>query len=144
VHRLTPRAPYQASPEAWLDAFEGIYSTGPGADQIWWRLPSHFATEFTPTTNFTFRGVPSGPALVSLVVEAWPFGSRTGEPVIDIGAHRTEFAISTAVSRTIDIGFVHDGGDPMDVGVLLRAGLIDFVFHSIALGAGLIVLDPIA
>jgi hypothetical protein len=46
--------------------------------------------------------------------------------------------------RTVDIGFVHDGQDPVDARVFFRAGLIDFVFRSVSLGGGLIVLDPVS
>ena len=135
-YRLTPQKPYQPSPEAWLDAFDGAYSTGPGVDQIWWRLPAAFPTEFMAGCNFSFRQLPAGPAVLSLAFEAWPYQGRTGTVVIDIGAFRTEIPISTAGARTTDIGFVHDGAATLLTMVFFRPGLIDFVFHSVALGRG--------
>ncbi len=134
LYRITPQAPYQSAPEAWLDAFDGTYSAGPGVDQIWWRLPSSFPTEFMAGCNFSARNLPSGPSVLSLVFEAWPHQGATGVVVVDIGAHRTEFEISAPVSRTVDIGFDHDGADPLTSMVFFRPGLIDFVFRSMSLG----------
>ncbi len=37
---LTPSAPFQASPRAWLDAYDATYSTGTSPPQVWWRLPA--------------------------------------------------------------------------------------------------------
>lgn len=142
TYRLTPQTPYQAAPEAWLDSFDGNYSAGPGVDRIWWRLPRIFATTFMPGCNLSFSDLPAGPCVLSLVVEAWPHQSATGRLVIDVGAHRTQIDISAPVARTIDIGFVHGGADPLVTMVLFREGILDFVFHSAALGGGLIVLDP--
>ena len=141
TYRLTPRAPYQPAPEAWLDAYDGTYSTGPGVDQIWWRLPPTFP-QFTPGCNFTFSDLPPGPAVMTLVLEAWPHGGATGELVIDIGARRTEIEISMPVARTVDIGFVHDGDERLVTMVLFRQGLLDVVFRSVSLAGGLILLDP--
>lgn len=142
THRLTPQAPYQAEPEAWLDAFDGTYSAGPGVDRIWWRLPRLFDTKFMPGCNLSFSGLSAGPAVMSLVVEAWPHQGATGRLVVDIGAHRTEIDIDAPVARIIDVGFVHDGADPLVTMVLFREGILDFVFRSAALGGGPIVLDP--
>jgi Putative peptidoglycan binding domain len=134
MYRLTPQAPYQSAPEAWLDAFDGTYSAGPEVDQIWWRLPSSFPTEFMAGCNFSARDLPSGPSVLSLVFEAWPFQGETGVVVVDIGAHRTEFEISAPVEQTVDIAFDHDGADPLTTMVFFRPGLIDFVFRSMSLG----------
>jgi hypothetical protein len=109
-YRLTPQTPYQSSPEAWLDAFNGTYSAGPGVDQIWWRLPASFATEFMPGCNFSFRQVSPGPSVMGLAFEAWPYQGLTGVVVIDIGAQRTEIEINMPVARTVDIGLLHNGG----------------------------------
>jgi hypothetical protein len=134
MYRLTPQTPYQSAPEAWLDAFDGTYNAGPGVDQIWWRLPSSFPTEFMAGCNFSVRHLPAGPSLMSLVFEAWPYQGATGVVVVDIGAYRTEIEISAPVARTVDIGFVHDGADPLTSMVFFRPGLIDFVFRSMSLG----------
>ena len=145
THRLTARAPYQASPEAWLDAADSfVYSSGPApdSDRIWWRLPATFETEFMSGVNFNFMGSPAEPAVLSLTFEAYPYQGLTGTVVIDIGPRRTEIPISATVERTVDIGFVHDGQDPVDARVFWRPGLIDFVFRSVTLGGGIIVLDP--
>ncbi len=133
--QLTPQTPYQSAPEAWLDAFDGTYSAGPGVNQIWWRLPPSFPTEFTAGCNFSLRQLPAGPAIMSLVFEAWPHQGTTGVVVIDIDALRTEIEISEPVARTVDIGFTHDGADPLTVMVFFRAGILDFVFRSMSLGS---------
>jgi peptidoglycan hydrolase-like protein with peptidoglycan-binding domain len=134
-YRLTPQAPYQAAPEAWLDAFDGSYSAGPGVDRIWWRMPPTFPTEFMAGCNFSVRNLAPGPAVFSLTFEAWPFQGATGVVVVDIGAHRTEFEIGVPASQTVDIGFDHDGADPLTIMVFFRPGLIDFVFRSMSLGS---------
>ena len=59
-HRLSPQAPYQADPGAWVDAFEGSWGAGPGNDQVWWRLPATFPTEFMSGVNLNFQGVGQG------------------------------------------------------------------------------------
>jgi hypothetical protein len=92
--------------------------------------------------NFNFMDYPAEPAVLSLHFDAYPYQGLTGTVVIDIGATRKEIPISVTVSRTVDIGFVHDGQNPVDARVFWRPGLIDFVFQSVTLGGGLIVLDP--
>jgi hypothetical protein len=134
IYRLAPRTPYQPAPEAWLDTFDGAYSTGPGADRVWWRLPATFQTEFMAGVNFTVSQLPAGPCVFSLGFEAWPYQGHTGVVVVDIGAFRTEFEISAPVEQTVDIGFEHDGTDPLTTMVFFRPGLIDFVFRSMSLG----------
>jgi hypothetical protein len=142
-HRLTPQKPYQATPEAWLDSFEGIYGTGPAVNRIWWRLPATFPTTFIAGVNLNFRGLGAGAAVLGLTFEAWPYQGRTGTVVVDIGAQRTEFPISAPAERTVDIAFVHDGSDHMDARVLFRQGLFDFVFREASVGGGpFVVLDP--
>lgn len=132
THRLTPRRPFQATPPGWLDAFDGAYGTGPGVDEVWWRLPATFPTEFRPGVNFMFQGAGAGPRLLSLTYRAYPYAGLTGTVVIDIGAKRTEIPITSAVARTTDIAFTHPGG-PVDARVFFRAGLIDFVWKVAAL-----------
>ena len=138
-HRLSPRVPYQASPEGWLDSFEGTYSAG--NDEIWWRLPATF-DNYTATCNATFRGVAAGTRLLSLAVEAWPFTGRTGTIVVFVGETHAEIPVSTSTARTIDVAFTHDGSDPVTAMVVLRQGIYDFVVHSVSLGSPGIVVTP--
>ena len=134
-HRLSPQAPYQANPKAWVDAFEGTWGAGPGNDQVWWRLPATFPTEFMSGINLNFQGVGQGARLVSLTVQTWPFSGITGTVVIDIGALRTEIPISVAAEHIIDIAFVHGGGF-MDTRIFWRPGMIDFVWKRGAMRRG--------
>lgn len=138
-HRLSPQVPYQASPEGWLDAYEGTYAAG--NDEIWWRLPPTF-DNYTATCNATFRGVAAGARLLSLTVEAWPFAGRTGWIVIFVGHAQAEIPVSTSTARTIDVAFTHDGSDPFTAMVLLRRGIYDFVVRSVSLGSPGIVVTP--
>lgn len=135
-HRLSPQAPYQASPKAWVDAFEGTWGAGPGNDQVWWRLPPTFPTEFMSGINLNFQGVGRGARLVSLVVQTWPFQGMTGTVVIDIGALRAEIPISVAAEHVVDIAVVHGGGF-MDARIFWRPGMIDFVWKRGAVRRGL-------
>jgi hypothetical protein len=138
-HRLSPRVPYQASPEGWLDSYEGSYSAG--NDEIWWRLPATF-DNYTATCNATFRGVAAGSRLLTLSVEAWPFTGRTGTIVIFVGDQQAEIPVSTAAARTIDVAFTHDGSDSFTAMVVLRQGIYDFVVHSVTLGSpGIVVTE---
>jgi hypothetical protein len=141
THRLTPQAPYHATPEAWLDAFEGLYMAGPGADQIWWRLPFSFIDQYWPACNFIFRGLAAGPAVLSLSFDVWPVSGKTGYVVVDIGDERTQIAVAAPAVRIVDIGFMHEGGD-VDARVFFRPGIYDFVFRSAALLTGGIVITP--
>jgi hypothetical protein len=141
-YRLTPQAPYQQTPEAWLDAYEGTWNAGPGVDQIWWRLPATFPTEFISGCNATFLGVPAGRAVVTLSLEVWPVPDATGTIVVDVGAHRTEVPVAAAGGRTIEIPFTHDGADSLLAMLLFRQGLYDVVFHAVTLGQGSLVVAP--
>jgi ketosteroid isomerase-like protein len=131
-HRLGPRMPYQASPEGWLDAYEGDY--GAGADQIWWRLPATF-DNYKATCNATFRGVAAGARLFTVNVEVWPFPGRTGTIVVFVGQTQAEIPVSANTARTIDVAFTHDGSDSVTAMVVLRQGIYDFVVHAITLGS---------
>lgn len=154
-YRLTPRRPYRASPQAWLDAFFnsaigagrpddffGVYEPDPGADQIWWRVPPSFGDfEFWATCNFSFAGLGAGQAVMSLSFEVWPYQGG-GAVVIDVAAQQVEIPITGSAARSVDIGFVHNG-DPLLVAmVLLRPGIYDFVFHSVELRSGPAVIHP--
>jgi hypothetical protein len=149
THRLTPRAPYQSAPEANTFVSSGpkfqvfSYSTSdPPTGQIWWRMPATFETEFMSGINFFFINVPPGPIVWSLVFQAYPYQGRTGVVVIEmIGHPRREIAISMIEERTVDIGLVHNSAN-LDTRVFWRPGFIDFVFYSVSVGRGLIVLDP--
>lgn len=146
TYRLTAQTPYQASPEAWLDVFDPFsYNSGPaGSGRIWWRLPRFFETEFMSGVNCNFANPPTGPLVLSLAIEAWPYQDATGVVVVEIGSHRVETPISTAGARIIDIGFVQTNADAFDARIFWRPGLFDFVFNAATVGPGLIVLDPIA
>jgi hypothetical protein len=132
LHELTPRAPHQTSPRAWLDAFDGTYSTGISPPQVWWRLPATFETTFMPGVNLAFQGLRKGPALLSLVFDAWPFQGRIGHVVVDVGALRTEVPADIAAGHMLDIAFVHAGG-LVDTRVFFRPGVIDVVWTRAAL-----------
>jgi hypothetical protein len=138
-HRLTPKAPYQASPEGWLDSFAGDWSSA--NDQIWWRLPATFANYFA-TCNASFRGVAAGPRLLTANVEVWPFTGRTGTIVVFVGQTQAEIPVSTNTARTIDVSFTHDGSDEFTAMIVLRQGIYDFVVHSVTLGSpGILVTE---
>lgn len=135
-HRLSPQAPYQANPRAWVDAVDADWSTGPGNDQVWWRLPATFPTEFMSGINLNFQGVGQGARLLSLVVQTWPYTGMTGVVVIDIGALRTEIPVSVTAEHVIDIAVVHGGGF-MDARIFWRPGIFDFVWKRGAMRRGL-------
>jgi hypothetical protein len=136
THRLSPQAPYQATPKAWVDAFGGDWSAGPGVDQVWWRLPSTFPTEFMSGINLNFQGLRKGPALVSLTFQVWPYAGLTGHVVVDIGALRTEVPVDVAAEHVLDIAFVHGGGF-FDARIFWRPGILDFVWKRGAVRRGL-------
>lgn len=135
-HRLSPQAPYQSNPKAWVDAFGGDWSSGPDSDQVWWRLPATFPTEFMSGINLNFQGSGKGARLVSLTVQTWPFTGMTGFVVVEIGPLRTEVPISVAAEHVIDIAFVHPGGF-LDARIFWRPGIFDFVWKRGALRKGL-------
>lgn len=145
AYRLSAQTPHQASPEAWLDVFEPFtYSTGPGdTDQIWWRLPRDFETEFMSGVNFNFARPPTGALVLSLAIEAWPYNGATGVMVIEIGTLRVEIPISTAGARLIDVGFVQQDHGVFDARIFWRPGLYDFVFKSATVSAGVVAVDAV-
>lgn len=129
-HRLSPKYPYQASPEGYLDAYAGDWSAG--NDQIWWRLPATFDNDH-PTVNAIFSGVAAGARVLTLDVEVWPYAGRTGTIVVFVGDTQAQIPVSSPTARTIDVSFTHDSSDPFTAMVELRQGVYDFVVHEVTL-----------
>src|SRR5262245_14620179 len=148
-YRLTPRKPYRAaSPQAWLDAYFdsatigapddyfGTYGTGQGVNWIWWRVPPNFPTLYWPTTNFSYAGLAAGPAVLSLKFEVYPYPGSTGQIVVFVGDQVAQIPITAPATRTVDIGFVHNGDHVLVAMVALQQGIYDYVFHSVVLHSG--------
>ena len=155
AYRLTPRKPYRAaSPQAWLDAFFdsaatgapddyfGTYGVGQAVNRIWWRVPPNFPTLYWPTTNFSYAGLAAGPAVMSLRFEAYPYQGATGQVVIYVGDQVAQIPITASGARTVDVGFVHNGGAVLVAMVLLEQGIYDYVFHSVVLHRGASAVHP--
>ena len=111
LHELTPKAPFQASPRAWLDTFDGTYSTGttvrPGvvaAARRCSRPPS------CPASTWPSRASGRGPRCSAWSSTPGPTRGLTGHVVVDIGAQRTEVPVDVAAAHVLDIAVVHPGG----------------------------------
>lgn len=131
-HRLTPRAPYQASPEGYLYAFACDWDTG--NEQLSWRVPATF-DNYKATCNASFSGVAAGARLLSIDVEVWPYTGRTGKVVVFVEQTQVTIPVSVASARTIDVSFTHDGSPEFEAMIVLQQGIIDFVVHSVTLGS---------
>jgi hypothetical protein len=65
-YRLTPRRPYQSSPEAWLEVFNPVFYSS-GGDLLWWEPPPDLGSrELGGYMLFHFATAPQERSLASL------------------------------------------------------------------------------
>jgi hypothetical protein len=139
--RLTPRAPYQASPEAYLDASNATLYL-PFADTIIWEVPADH--DYIPglALNAYFLDFPSDPAVLSveLAAKAWP--GRTGHVEFRAykGAAKARIPIGEQfAAHTIDLDVPPPSGPSFfDATMLIEPGVELLKFSEISFRAGII------
>ena len=80
MYRLTPRQPYQASPEGWVEVMRPTY-VAPGGTVLWWEPPRDFDVRTGAGTfglYLPFSQTPEGRALASFSFSGSSFAGATG------------------------------------------------------------------
>jgi hypothetical protein len=146
-YRLTPRRPYQPSPEAHLIAsFPDAFSADD--DAITWQPPPDGGGTIAPRgMRFSFDRSPDQRSLFSVALSgyAWPgttgFVRLTGYQ----GAAVVRFPISdTFAAHTLDVSFSPLGDRASELLMFLEPGIRMLTFSAIAFAANPPVLEPVA
>jgi hypothetical protein len=147
-YRLTPRSPYQASPEAYLAAF-GAGSYLPWNDVVIWEFRQDLGTP--PGLHgmyFVFSECPDGRSVLSFSLSgnAWPQALghvrvwASGGPL----PASIEIPIAdTFAAHTVDLTFVTVGGQPSEVDMTLEAGIGLLTFNAVSFGTAPPVVYPV-
>lgn len=147
-YRLTPRAPYQASPEAsMLAAFPNSFDSG--NDVIGWDFPPG-AGRLAGAVVWSFAVAPeANVALISVSLSAAAFPGLVGQVVVaveddsNLGTIKVPITGSSA-SHIIDLAFVPFAGRSMAVGMNFEPGIDLLTFSEISLGPIPPSSDPVA
>jgi hypothetical protein len=108
-------------------------TAGPIEPKVWWRLPPIFDTLVKAGINFWMVGFPVGPGILSLEFIAGRIWARPGwsswKSILRTQTFRLAHSLLTRwISRLTRT-------DPVDVRVVWRVGIYDFVFTSVSLAA---------
>jgi hypothetical protein len=148
-YSLTPRAPYQASPAAWMIA-SFVNDFDSGSDLMAWQFPPPGPPGWLEGgVLWSFAVAPeANQALVSVSVFAAAHQGEVGQVVLSAAdAGGIEVPISdTYASHTIDLTFVPFAGRLVEVSMNFEPGLSVVTLSGISLGpAGPVVIpvDPI-
>jgi hypothetical protein len=145
-YRLTPRQPFNPTPQAWLSASHvDFYSTYD--DTIFWQLPQEFprGIGFSPGMQFSFAISPDDRALVSILVTAHAWQGRTGHVRIDPAWTDTEVRVPIGPqfgTHTLDLVFVPLGGRESHIRMDIEEGVRWLTFHWVTFGREPMVLSP--
>jgi hypothetical protein len=144
-YRLTPRASYQASPEAsTIASFLNDFDSG--NDLIGWEFPRSGAGQPAGGIVWSFAVAPeANQALVSVSVSAVAYEGEVGQVVVEVQeAGMTKVPITdTPASHTIDLTFSPLAGRPMAVNMGFESGLGGLTFSEIFFGPVPLVVEPI-
>jgi hypothetical protein len=147
-YRLTPRRPYQVSPEAWLGASDAEYYSADD-DTIYWHLPEHFSPgggeRLQPGMNFSFAVSPNARSLVSIHATASSWPGTTGHVLIAPAWTSTTGRIPITPNfgtHTLDLVFVPLGGRESFIRMHLEEGVRSFSFHAVTFGREPMVVSP--
>jgi hypothetical protein len=149
-YRLTPRRPYQASPEAWLEVSKPNYYSATQVEWISWAPPRDLdiRSDFRGML-FSFVGLLlERRALASLSLSGHSFADTVGHILLTAPFPRREVTIpigSDFGAHTVDFLFVprpDPDGVPSEVVMGLLGGIELLTFTAITVGVEPPVLDP--
>jgi hypothetical protein len=144
-YRLTPKAPYQATPEGWVEVSRPTYYA-PAGSILWWEPPRDFdvRTVFLGL-HFTFTSVPAGRrSVVSMTMAGSSFAGATGHLLLQAQLVPNTVTIPITGSfgtHTVDFTFVTPQSS-LTVVVALVAGIEQLTFSGASFGAAPPVLEP--
>ena len=147
TYRLTPRAPYQASPLAWLTLYKVNIDMPDGENLAWWSLPSDLGVADPPGLRAYIAQPPQGRCVVTLALTGNSWTGPLGHVLIRAfnggpapATIRLPFSGAFA-EHTVDLIVVPNPGRPVEVHMDLEPGLHLVTFSSLAM-ASQPVLDP--
>jgi len=140
-YRLTARAPYQASPEGYLVAWNPTVHL-PFDDTIVWEVPRDFEHAPLRGVDCFFADSPDEPALVTISFSAKAWSGRAG--AVHVVAYRNAVTVDVPVhdwfaAHTVDLAVPPPGPRSLDVSVTIGAGVELFTFRSLTFRAGFLV-----
>ena len=135
-YTLTPRRPYQASPEAYLVAWDPeVYL--PFDDTIVWELPRDYQRAPLYGMDFYLTDTPRVLATASVVMsgKAWP--GLTGQVLVT--ALRGPVSIQIPIgdgyaTHTLDLVVPSGGPLDLEIDLVIGAGVETLTFHSMSFG----------
>jgi hypothetical protein len=140
--RLSPKQPYQSSPEAWLVYVSGTSYYTPKYDRLWWQPPREFNEEEFPfALQCTFTAPPVGRSVASVSLAGLAFQNTRG--FLNFNAIQAEgppfgnFTIPidrTFGEQTVDFTFVPPAPpNALDIVITLYPGIEFMEFTAISL-----------
>jgi len=146
MYRLTPRQPYQASPEGWVEVIRPTY-VAPGGTVLWWEPPRDFDVRTGAGTfglYLPFSQTPEGRALASFSFSGSSFAGATGSLRFSMQL------IPNAVSIPVDAAFGHHTVDltfvppqrSIDITMILLPGIEQLAFTGMTFGAAPLIAQP--
>jgi len=136
AYRLTPRAPYQAHPEASFIATRCDYSST--EDSIAWQPPRDAGVSESGALRASFAVSPDRRSVVSILLSGAPWPGMVGHVSLretqSAGSVRIPIAEAFA-THTIDLTFVPLGGRLADVLMQLEPGIEMLTFTAISFAA---------
>jgi hypothetical protein len=144
-YQLSPRMPYQSSPQAYVIA-GSLNGYDAYSDSIDWAFPRDVPGPFLPGgLEATFAVSPDEQSLISIDLSAAAYRGEVGHVRVVVGASPStiEVPISDSfASQTIDLVFFPLGGRETDVFVQFKPGLDLLSFSSISFGPLPLVIGP--
>jgi hypothetical protein len=146
-YRLTPRRPYQPSPEAWLEVSKPDYYAATTGDLLWWEPPRDLdiRTDFRGM-RFFFALSPDRRAVASISLSGHAFEHTVGH--ILLNAHWTQASATVPIdgnfgTHTVDFTFLPPAPpQPTEIVMGLLAGIEILTFTGISFGAAPLEIDP--
>jgi hypothetical protein len=141
-YRLTPRAPYQAVPEASFSVsgnpsgpFVGLISYSSTHDEVVWRPPRDATGPLLGLLRASFAESPRGRSVLSILLSGQARSGAVGHVLIresQAGASIRIPITDAFASHTVDLTFIPRAGELSDVIMSLEDGIEFLTFHSIS------------
>jgi len=143
-YRLTPRAPYQAVPEASFSVsggslpFVSLLSYSSTHDEVVWQPPRDATGPLLDLLRASFAEGPRERSVVSILLSGQARPGAVGHVLIlesQTGASIRIPITDAFASHTVDLTFIPRAGEPADVIMSLEAGIRFLTFRSISFAA---------
>jgi hypothetical protein len=137
-YRLTPRAPYQAVPEASFSVSGGLLSYSSTQDEVVWQPPRDATGPLLGLLRASFAEGPRERSVLSILLSGQARSGAVGHVLIresQAGASIRIPITDAFASHTVDLTFIPRAGEPSDVIMSLEAGIGFLTFRSISFAA---------